>query len=103
MISLGWRFRGISSNSLETEVLPTYGTSIGGSDVLIAAQPYAHRTIAKFLAFGHSSSSTTGTSGTATTRPSAPSSTVSSRPGRVRQPALSAGALEPEALLTTAC
>ncbi len=79
MISLGWQFRGISSNSLETEVLPTYGTSVGGSDVLIAAQPYAHQMIAKFLAFGSSSgsdSTATGTSAPVTTQPSAPSSTV---------------------------
>src|SRR5208283_629593 len=52
MISLGWHFRGIDSSSLETEVLPTYGTSVGGNDVLIAAQPYADQMIAKFLAFG---------------------------------------------------
>jgi LCP family protein required for cell wall assembly len=77
MISLGWRFRGVSSSSLETEVLPTYGTSVDGSDVLIAAQPYARQMIAKFLAFGSSPTSTgTGTTSAKTTQPSVPSSTV---------------------------
>ena len=41
MISLGMHFRGTSSASLSTEVLPTYGATVNGSDVLMTAQPYA--------------------------------------------------------------
>ena len=41
MISLGMRFRGIASSDLATQVLPTYGATIDGNDVLITAQPYA--------------------------------------------------------------
>lgn len=52
MISLGLKFRGIASADLATEVLPTTGTTIDGSDVLLAAEPYAHEMISSFLAFG---------------------------------------------------
>jgi LCP family protein required for cell wall assembly len=61
MMSLGLKFRGVNSNSLATEVLPTSGTVIGGNDVLLAAQPYSNQMISKFLAFG-TTTSTTGTS-----------------------------------------
>ena len=64
MISLGMHFRGIASAGLATEVLPTYGTVVDGSDVLMTAQPYAQQMISGFLAFG---SSATGGAGTTTT------------------------------------
>jgi LCP family protein required for cell wall assembly len=70
MIDLGLRFRGIASASLATEVLPTYGATVDGNDVLMTAQPYAQQMISSFLAFGSSTGSTpTGTSASATTRP----------------------------------
>ena len=52
MISLGLKFRGIASAKLATEVLPTTGTTVDGSDVLLTAEPYAHEIISGFLAFG---------------------------------------------------
>ncbi len=68
MISLGMGFRGVASASLATEVLPTYGTTIDGMDVLIAAQPYAHQMISRFLAIGSSTGATaTSQPGTSTT------------------------------------
>jgi len=68
MISLGMGFRGVASASLATEVLPTYGTTIDGMDVLIAAQPYARQMISSFLAFGSSTGATaTSQPGTSTT------------------------------------
>ncbi len=70
LISLGMGFRGVASNQLVTRVLPTYGATIGGADVLLAAQPYARQTIASFLAVGTSSSSTgTAKADTANARP----------------------------------
>jgi len=72
MISLGMHFRGIASASLETEVLPTYGATVDGNDVLMAAQPYAQKMISSFLAFG---SSSTGTS-TTTSAPSVATTTT---------------------------
>jgi anionic cell wall polymer biosynthesis LytR-Cps2A-Psr (LCP) family protein len=74
MISLGMHFRGIDSGSLATEVLPTYGAVVDGSDVLMAAEPYAQRMISSFLAFGSSV-----TSGVATTT-SAPSVATTTTP-----------------------
>ena len=62
MISLGLKFRGATSASLATEVLPTSGTTINGNDVLLAAQPYSQEMIAKFLAFGATTSTTAKTS-----------------------------------------
>ncbi len=68
MISLGMGFRGVASASLATEVLPTYGTTIDGMDVLIAAQPYARQMISSFLAIGSSTGATTTSQpGTSTT------------------------------------
>jgi len=64
MFSLGLEFRGVNSNSLATEVLPTSGTVIGGNDVLLAAQPYSRQMISKFLAFGATASTTRATSST---------------------------------------
>ena len=73
MISLGLHFRGVDSASLATEVLPTYGAVVDGSDVLMTAQPYAQRMISTFLAFGSSATSgvstTTSAPGVATTTP----------------------------------
>ena len=65
MISLAMGFRGVASSNLATEVLPTYGTTIDGNDVLITAQPYARQMISSFLAIG--SSGTSGQAGTSTT------------------------------------
>ena len=68
MISLGMRFRGVASASLASEVLPTYGTTIDGNDVLITAQPYAQKMISSFLAIGSSTGATaTSQPGTSTT------------------------------------
>ena len=68
MISLAMGFRGVASASLATEVLPTYGTTIDGMDVLIAAQPYARQMISSFLAIGSSTGATaTSQPGTSTT------------------------------------
>ena len=70
MISLAMHFRGVASGSLVTAVLPTSGTYIDGNAVLLAAQPYAHQVISKFLAVG-SDPAVTGTSARATTTPGA--------------------------------
>jgi len=64
MMSLGLKFRGVNSNSLATEVLPTSGTVIDGNDVLLAAQPYSNEMISKFLAFGTTTSTTGASSST---------------------------------------
>ena len=65
MISLGLRFRGVGSASLATEVLPTYGATVDGNDVLMTAQPYAQQMISSFLAIGSSTSTkAAGASGT---------------------------------------
>jgi len=70
MISLAMRFRGVASAGLATEVLPTYGTTIDGNDVLIEAQPYAHRMISSFLAIGSSTAKAqAGTSTSSRARP----------------------------------
>ncbi len=55
MISLGIKYRSVSSSNLSTTVLPTTPTVINGTDVLLPAQPYTKATIATFLAFGASS------------------------------------------------
>ena len=79
MISLGLRYRNVAASSLVTEVLPTYGTSVGGNAVLIAAQPYAHAMISKFLALGAPSHATiAGPSAAPTT--SIPGATTTSVP-----------------------
>ena len=69
MISLGLRFRGVGSASLATEVLPTYGATVDGNDVLMTAQPYAQQMISSFLAIGSSTSTkAAGASGTSVPR-----------------------------------
>ncbi len=68
MISLGLRFRGVGSAGLATEVLPTYGATIDGNDVLMTAQPYAQQMISSFLAIGSSGTKATGASGTSVPR-----------------------------------
>ncbi len=73
MISLGMHFRGTSSASLSTEVLPTYGATVNGSDVLMTAQPYARQMISSFLAIGSASSAQ---SATTTSSPSAATTTT---------------------------
>lgn len=55
MLSLAMHFRGVATSALSTEVIPTYSTVIYGSDVLMAAQPYAREMIASFLDTGTSS------------------------------------------------
>jgi LCP family protein required for cell wall assembly len=83
MISLGLRFRGAGSTALVTKVLPTYSATIGGSDVLVAAQPYAHQMISSFLAAGASpGSNATSPNGTQTTKPNS-STTATTVPGQV--------------------
>jgi LCP family protein required for cell wall assembly len=79
MISLDMRFRGVASAGLATEVLPTYGTTIDGNDVLIEAQPYAHRMISSFLAIGSSTAKAqagTSTSSAGKTSSAATTTTV---------------------------
>jgi LCP family protein required for cell wall assembly len=76
MISLGLHFRGVASAGLFTEVLPTYGATVDGNDVLMTAQPYTQQMISSFLAIG---SSATGASGSSTTT-SAPSAATTTTP-----------------------
>lgn len=59
MISLALHFRGVSSSSLETEVLPTSPLTVDGSDVLLAAQPYAKQMVSSFLSLGAGTARTT--------------------------------------------
>lgn len=77
MLSLGLRFRGLSTATLQTSVLPTYGGYENGSAVLFPAQPYAHQVLTSFLKAGATSTGgTTSTSpghgGTTTTPTTAP-------------------------------
>jgi hypothetical protein len=75
MISLGLKFHSLSQSSLVTSVLPTYSQVVDGQDALITAEPYADRTIARFLALGTAAPATkptgssTSSSSTTTTPP----------------------------------
>ena len=56
MISLGMKYRSLSSGNLTTTVLPTSPAVIGGQDVLIAPQPQARQAISQFLSAGSTTS-----------------------------------------------
>ena len=109
MISLGMGFRGVASTNLVTEVLPTYGTTIDGTDVLLAAQPYARQMIATFLAFGNLVEFDRDSQGRHRERPTGhrqdgvrrDRDDRSAEPDRSSiTPQTTPGALEPQALLT---
>jgi LCP family protein required for cell wall assembly len=69
LFDLAKEFHGLGEKALTTEVLPTTPQVLNGNDVLDEAQPYDEEMIAKFLAFGTGtgSSSHGASSGTTTT------------------------------------
>lgn len=77
LISLGLKYHSLSEASLVTTVLPTYSETIDNQSALLAAEPSANRTIARFLSLGLPTTSTkpktsskTSSSTTTTTPPS---------------------------------
>jgi LCP family protein required for cell wall assembly len=50
--SLGWHYRHAGNSDLKTMVLPTYGTWVAGSAVVMPAEPYASKVVKQFLSYG---------------------------------------------------
>jgi LCP family protein required for cell wall assembly len=90
LISLGLKYHSLSESGLVTSVLPTYAQTIDQQDALLAAEPAASRTIARFLSFGLPKTATARKSGSksssTTTTTTPPSLVVTDTPQSLPEP-----------------